>query len=124
MTTAVPPRIAQALHRSRRLRSPSKRAEGVADVSISLNDVRGVLEGLVTQTHAELILDGVPLDAKLDRKLDVLKFGSPVRSVTIYRDSRDPTRVWVMVDLLAPSTPSVRHVGGKIQWHFQGNDMA
>lgn len=29
-----------------------------------------------------------------------------------------------IVDLLAPSTPSVRRVNGGIQWHFEGNDMA
>ena len=83
-----------------------------------------VTEGLVTQTHAELILVGVSLDARLDRKLDVLKFGSPIRSITIYRDARVPTRVHVIVDLLAPSTPSIRRTAGGIQWHFQGNDMA
>jgi hypothetical protein len=61
---------------------------------------------------------------KLDGKLDVLKFGSPVRAIRIRRDARDGSRVYVIVDLLAPSTPSVKRGANGIQWHFQGNDVA
>jgi hypothetical protein len=98
--------------------------EGSGDVSIALGaDIR-VTEGLVTYRRAELILDGVPIEMKLERKLDVLKFGSPVRSIDVHRDARVPNRVYVVVDLLAPATPTVQRGSGRIQWHFEGNDMA
>ena len=99
-----------------------KGSEGVGDISIALGNVR-ITEGLVTQTHAELILDGVAIDTVLDRKLDVLKFGSPLRSITIYRDPRDATgnhhgRSAGPVDTVDPPH------GARDPVALQGNDMA
>jgi len=56
--------------------------------------------------------------------LPIRRFGSPVRNVTTYRDAKVPGRVHVVVELLAPSTPSVKQTADGIRWLFHGNDMA
>jgi hypothetical protein len=98
--------------------------EGAGDIEIALSGDIRITEGVTTSSHAELIIDGADPAAHLERNLDVTKYGSPLRTITVVRDPHVPTRIYVMVSLLAPSTPSIhRHAGG-VRWHFQGNDMA
>jgi hypothetical protein len=60
----------------------------------------------------------------VERQLDVTRFRSPIRSITIYRDQSVIGRVHVVVSFIAPATPSlVPHAGG-MRWHFSGDDMA
>ena len=95
---------------------------GSGDLEIAVAPNVVVTEGRVTKTRAELYLDGVELGANLERKLDVTNLGSPVRSVTTYRDPRIANRVVVVIELITASTPRVvRHAGG-IRWLFQEND--
>ena len=83
-----------------------------------------VTMGRLTRGRAELILDGVEIGTNLERTLDVTRFGSPVRSITTYRDARVAGRVHVVVELIAPSTPTVKQTADGIRWLFHGNDMA
>ena len=97
---------------------------GSGDVEILLGpDVR-VTQGVVSATHAELIVDGVNPGARIEQSIDVTKFGSPVRTLRVYRDARNPTRVYISLGLLAPVTPSVHRTPKGVQWHVEGNDMA
>ena len=69
-------------------------------------------------------MDGAELPPKLERKrADLTMHGSPLRNVTIVRDTRDPSRFYVRVALLAPATSSIRRSPGVVRWHFQGNDL-
>jgi type IV pilus assembly protein PilQ len=108
------PRVRDIVYRGR---------NGSGDLEIAVAPNVAVSEGRVTKTRAELYLDGVELGANLERKLDVTNFGSPVRSVTTYRDPRIANRVVVVIEFITASTPRiVRHAGG-IRWRFQENDL-
>ena len=125
-TTVVDPRESNddAPRGAWRVRAVDYRgSEGQGDVDITLSgDVR-ITEGMATKTYAELIVDGVELPGSLERKLDVTKYGSPLRSLTIVRDPRIANRFYVRATLLAPATPSVRRGATGVRWHFQGLDM-
>ncbi len=79
---------------------------------------------MVNATHCELIVDGVDPGARVEQSIDVTKFGSPVRALRVYRDPRNPTRVYISLSLLAPVTPTVRRTPKGVQWHVEGNDLA
>jgi type IV pilus assembly protein PilQ len=98
--------------------------DATGHVHITLAGDPQVTVGEVTATTAELILDHVKLDAKLERKLDVSKFGSPVRAVSSFRDRRTPDRVRVIAELSAPVTPSFDRATGTIQWSFVSPEIA
>ena len=124
-TTVVDPDDAGAAPRGvARVRDVAYRGrEGQGDVDIALTgDVR-VTPGVSTRTYAELIVDGVLLPGSLEKKSDVTRFGSPVRTVTVVRDPRIANRFYVRVALLAPATPSVKRSATGVRWHFQGDDM-
>ena len=98
--------------------------EGQGDLDIMFGGDARVTEGLTTKSYAELIVDGPSLASQLERsKQDVTKFGSPLRSVTVTRDPRDPSRFYVRVALLAPATATIRRSPGMVRWHFQGDDL-
>ena len=80
--------------------------------------------GEVTATHAELIIDRAELGAKLERKLDVTKFGSPVRAVSSFRDRRTPNRVRLIAELAQPVTPTFDRAGGTVRWRFAADPVA
>ncbi|HET9623326.1 MAG TPA: type IV pilus secretin PilQ, partial [Kofleriaceae bacterium] len=98
--------------------------DATGHVHITLAGEPTVTIGEVTATTAELILDHARLDPKLERKLDVSKFGSPVRSVASFRDRRTPDRVRVIAELAVPVTPSYDRATGTIRWSFVGADIA
>ena len=74
--------------------------------------------GEVTAQHVELIVDRAELAPKLERTLDVSKFGSPLRAVSSFRDRRTPNRVRLVAELAQPATPTLEHDGSTIRWHF------
>jgi hypothetical protein len=97
--------------------------EGAGDLALPIGpDVR-ITEGAVTRSRAELILDGANLDALVGAPIDVTRFGSPVRSVSTYHDARVAGRIVIVVQFIAPATPSIRKTAGGVRWHFSGNDM-
>jgi hypothetical protein len=99
--------------------------EGRGNIEINVSGDVKVTLGRVTKSRAELILDGVDLDTKLERTIDVMRHGSPVRTITSYRDPRNANRVILVVELIAPATPTVkRGPKGEVRWVIVGNDLA
>jgi type IV pilus assembly protein PilQ len=107
----------------------------VRDIAFTGDDVTGhvhitlagdatVTVGEVTPTTAELIVDHAQLAPKLERKLDVSRFGGPVRAVSSFRDRRVPDRVRVIAELSSPATPSFDRETGSVRWSFVGADIA
>ena len=80
--------------------------------------------GEVTATHAELVIDNVALAASLERKLDVSRFGSPVRAVSSFRDRRSPNRVRLIAELASPATPTFDRDARGVHWRFTSTDAA
>jgi type IV pilus assembly protein PilQ len=93
-------------------------------VAIALDGNATVAVGLVTPTTAELVIDHAEIGDKLERKLDVSKFGGPVRAVSSFRDRRVPGRVRLIAELSSPATPSFDRDAGGIRWNFVGADIA
>lgn len=107
----------------------------VSNVTFKGNDSAGIVElavagdasialGDVTSSHVELIVDHADLAAKLERTLDVSKFGSPVKKVSAYRDRRTPDRVRLVAELASPAIPTVVRDGNVVRWRFASNDVA
>lgn len=99
-------------------------SDGSAIVDISMTPNAAISIGEVTSTHAELIIDNADLAAKLERKLDVTKFGSPVKAVSSFRDRRTPNRVRLIAELSSPATPVFVRDGGGGKWKFVGDKVA
>src|SRR5678815_4398397 len=70
------------------------------------------------------IRDSAQLPQKLERKLDVTRFGGPVRAVSSFRDRRTPDRVRIVAELASPATPSFDREPGSLKWNFVGADIA
>ena len=96
--------------------------DGNGQVSIAVGDDATLEVGEITATHAELIVDNAELAARLERTLDVSKFGSPVRSVSSFRDRKQPNRVRLVAELAQPATPTVDRDARTIRWHFISGD--
>ena len=91
---------------------------GNGQVSIAVGDDAKIEVGEITATHAELIVDNAELAAKLERTLDVSRFGSPVKSVSSFRDRKEPNRVRLVAELAQPATPTIDRDAKTIRWHF------
>lgn len=89
-----------------------------AQVDIAMTPNAQITVGEVTATTAELIIDNAELAQKLERKLDVTKFGSPVRAVSSFRDRRTPNRVRLVAELAQPATPVFERSGNGGAWKF------
>ncbi|HEY1813511.1 MAG TPA: type IV pilus secretin PilQ [Kofleriaceae bacterium] len=89
-------------------------------VDIAVGDGATVTVGEVTPSHIELIVDHAELAPKLERTLDVTKFGSAVKTVSTFRDRRTPDRVRLVAELAQAATPTVDRDGGVVHWHFDG----
>src|SRR6185503_15791273 len=73
-------------------------------VAIAVPGDATVTMGEVTPSHVELIIDRAELAPKLERTLDVSRFGGPVRAVSSFRDRRTPNRVRLIAELSSPAT--------------------
>ncbi|MGE0550559.1 MAG: type IV pilus secretin PilQ [Kofleriaceae bacterium] len=111
---------------------PASKPVLVRDISFSGDDHTGqvaiavggdatVKLGEVTPTHVELIIDRAELAPKLERKLDVTRFGGPVRAVSSFRDRRTPNRVRLIAELSAPVTPKIDRDANGVRWQFAGS---
>ncbi|MDQ3370933.1 MAG: type IV pilus secretin PilQ, partial [Myxococcota bacterium] len=97
--------------------------DGSGQVDIAMTGNGTVSVGEVTATYAELIIDHAELGAKLERKLDVSKFASPVRAVSSFRDRKLPNRIRLIAELAQPATPVFeRDARGVVHWRFVAND--
>jgi type IV pilus assembly protein PilQ len=94
--------------------------EASSVVDIAVGDGAVVTVGDVTPSHIELIVDHAELAPKLERTLDVTKFGSAVKTVSTFRDRRTPDRVRLVAELAQAATPTVDRDGGVVHWHFDG----
>jgi type IV pilus assembly protein PilQ len=114
---------------------PASPLARVRDVSFAGDDVTGhvaialagdavVTVGQVSATTAELIIDHAEIGTKLERKLDVSRFGGPVRAVSSFRDRRVRDRVRLIAELTQPVTPSLDRDAGGIRWNFVSDDIA
>ena len=98
--------------------------EGRGQVDITVDSGAKIELGEVTATHVELIVDNAELANKLERTLDVSKFGSPVHSVSSFRDRRAPNRVRLVAELSQPSTPTIDRDGTNVHWRFSSTEQA
>ncbi|MBS1123823.1 MAG: type pilus secretin PilQ, partial [Deltaproteobacteria bacterium] len=55
-------------------------------------------------------------------KLDVSRFGSPVRAVSSFRDRRTAGRIRLIAELSEPVTPTFDRNGGGVHWRFVASD--
>ena len=101
-----------------------KGQEGSGQVDLAITGDATVQLGEVTGSHVELIIDHAELGAKLERTLDVSKLGSPVRTVSSYRDRRTANRVRLVAELAQPATPTVVQNAGSIHVRFVTNEVA
>jgi len=93
-------------------------------VTIALAGDATVSLGEITPAAAELIIDHAQLGPRLERKLDVSRFGGPVRAVSSFRDRRTPDRVRLIAELASPATPTFDRQAGVVRWSFAGADLA
>jgi hypothetical protein len=91
---------------------------GAGVVELALPEQVRIAEGAHTRYLVQLIVDGVDLDAELERSRDVTELGSPVKAVTTYRDPRVANRVIVRVDLLTPCSTSLRRTAEGARWQI------
>ena len=97
--------------------------QGSGQVDIAMTGNGSVTLGEVTASHVELIIDGAELAQKLERKLDVTRFGSPIRAVSSFRDRGTPNRVRLIAELSSPVTPSIDRDGSNVRWRFVGDQV-
>ncbi|CAN5887976.1 hypothetical protein BH11MYX2_BH11MYX2_06750 [soil metagenome] len=108
---------------------PAMKAAFIKDITFKGNDSSSRIDlamtgegqisvGEVSAQYVELIIDNAELGGKLERKLDVSKFGSPVRSVASFRDRRMPNRVRLVAELASPATPTVERDATGVSWTF------
>ena len=91
-------------------------------VDIAVQGDADVHLGEVTAQHVELIVDHAQLAPKLERTLDVSRFGSPIRNVSSFRDRRHPDRVLLIAELAQPATPTIDHDATGVHWRFASTD--
>jgi type IV pilus assembly protein PilQ len=97
---------------------------GTGHVELAAMGDTAVQLGQVTPTTVEVIVDHAELAPRLERTLDVSKFGSPVKRVSSYRDRKVPGRVRVVAELSRPASPTVEHDATGVHLHFVANDIA
>ena len=96
---------------------------GLADITLQLPPGTRIYEGNHTRTRAQLIVDGVDVDARLEKKSDMTNYGSPVRTLTTYRDPHVANRVVIVVELLVPSTTKLERKGNDVRWRVTEDDI-
>ena len=98
-----------------------KGKNGSGEVFLAMPAGVRVTEGVRTKTRAELVVDGVELDARLERNVDLTDYGSPVRAMTTRRDPRVANRVIVSIELLVPSSAKIERTAGGVRWRIVEN---
>lgn len=83
-----------------------------------------VTSGPASDRRAELVIDEATLPSKLERKLDVSRYGGAVRSVSSFRDRKVPGRVHVVVELAAAASADLQRQGNVVGWRFTPQAVA
>jgi len=91
---------------------------GTGNVELAAVGDTAVQLGEVSATRVEVIVDHAGLDKKLERTLDVSKFGSPVRRVSTFHDPKTPNRVRIVAELSRPASPIIDHDAAGVHVHF------
>nr|HEX4316348.1 type IV pilus secretin PilQ [Kofleriaceae bacterium] len=89
---------------------------GAGRIDIAMTGNADVQLGEVTPGMVELVIDNADLAQKLERKLDVTAYGSPVKSVSSFRDRRTANRVRLIAELASPVTPSIQKTSHGVTW--------
>lgn len=97
---------------------------GAGQIDIAMTGEGSVALGEVTGSYVELVIDGADLAQKLERKLDVTRFGSPIRAVSSFRDRRTANRVRLIAELVSPVTPTIDRDGSTVHWRLAGDQVA
>jgi len=66
-------------------------------------------------------LDDTRIARELERTLDARRFGGPVKSVSSFRDPRDPDTVRIVVDLQRPLRNTIERRDGAYYWSFHND---
>ncbi len=131
----VQAQVAQTQTRSTPPPAPRARPAKVNNVTFKGDDDSGVVEialagdgdvqlGDISSRRVELIVDNAELAPKLERTLDVSRFGSPVTKVSTFRDRHHPGRVRLVAELASPAIPTVLRDKGWVKWRFAANPVA
>ncbi|HEX7702413.1 MAG TPA: hypothetical protein VF403_16855, partial [Kofleriaceae bacterium] len=88
---------------------------GAAELHLALPEGARVSEGVALPQVAQLVVDGVGPDARIDDR-DVSSFHSPVTKITARRDPRIPGRVTIWIDLLVPCTTKLQRTREGVRW--------
>jgi type IV pilus assembly protein PilQ len=87
-------------------------------VDLAMTGEPHVAIGAVSPTAVELLVDNAELATKLERTLDVSRFGGPVRSVSSFHDPRMKGRVRLVAELSSPATPALTRDGAGVHWQL------
>ena len=92
------------------------------DVAIAFAGDAKVSLGEVGTSHVELFIDNAELAAKLERKLDVSRYGSPVKAISSFRDRKNPDRIRLIAELSQPATPTLERnaTGASLKFTNEG----
>lgn len=112
--------------------APAVTVAHVKDIAFKGDDTTGRIEiamtgqgtvslGEVSPTHVELVIDGADLAAKLERKLDVSRFGGAVRAVSSYRDRTVAGRIHLIAEVASPVTPKITRDARGVTWTLAGD---
>jgi len=93
-------------------------------VDIAMTGEGKISLGQVTSRQIELIIDGAELGGKLERKLDVSRFGSPIRAVSSFRDRKVPDRVRLVAEVASPMMPTFERTARGVTWTFANAQVA
>ena len=96
--------------------------EDNGQVDLAISGAADVHLGEVTAEHVELIVDHAQLAAKLERTLDVSRFGSPIRRVSSFRDRRVPGRVRLIAELSQLATSTIDRDASGVRWRFAATE--
>jgi type IV pilus assembly protein PilQ len=92
--------------------------DGSALVELAIDGNADAKLGDVTAQHVELLVDHAQLAPKLERTLDVSRFGSPIRRVSSFRDRRTPGRVRLVAELAEPASATLDRDATGVHWRF------
>lgn len=93
--------------------------EGRDRVIVELSSIPAYADSTVGSDRSVLELKGAVLPDALQRKLDVAAFGGPVKAVSTYKRSADPTHVVIEIDRSSQARGAVSREGNTLVFTFQ-----
>jgi type IV pilus assembly protein PilQ len=93
-------------------------------IDIAVVGAAKVRPGASSDRRAELIVDDAELAQRLERKLDVSRFGGAISSVSSFRDRQVAGRIHIVAELTVPATTTLQRQGNVIGWRFAPTTVA